>query len=1269
MQRYKRLLICFALLALAGWVGYAGLNPPASAAAAPALAMEAPGVAQSHPALPSVLSDTLRFYTTTISIPTYPYHDYLTEVFTPLYNMTYTVLNWVAYLGSNPAPTPQDYTLLVMENAYLTVTVMPELGGRVYQLFDKATGANHLYQNPVIKPTHWGPPEQGWWLAAGGIEWCLPVEEHGYEWGIPWSWDVITSGAGITVTLWDSPADDRLRTLITLFLPADHAYLAVTPRIENPTDHVIDYKFWDNAALAPGATNKPDASFRFLFHANQMTVHSTGDARLPGPQQLFNWPVHNGVDYSRLENWTGWLGFFESPQAVADFVGLYNEAADVGVVRVFPHTIARGVKGFASGWSAMLPPALWTDDDSGSVEIHGGVAPTFWDLATLGQETAIEWTEFWYPVRAAGGFSEATAEGTLYLAEANGQAQVEIHTTAARPISATQLYVWDAPTCTAIERRDLPALEPFVPFTLSAPLNGRSLAQLSLVWAGAGQDVLAAVNDVGCLNVDYPAPHLGYGVNVRKTERIGPLVPPLSLGWVKLWEEYLQEPPAKPLAQKVLYLINCGGQDIGDPNVWSAHVTQVAQAGVGVVDAYEICNEPNTHTFWTGNPPDPQRYAEMLCIARQRITAVDPDAVVISGGLAPVGRISGTCNGWNGNNCQAMDEREYLQAMLDHGAGECMDAFGYHPYGFASSPEQDAQDVSNGFAFRGVEALHTILVARGYASMPVWATEFNWFRRPADEGVNCDSDPDYLENFKWHEVSAQTQADYLARAFQYADAHWPWMHGMFVWNLDWHTYRPELPCLHSRFYSLRYKNGSLAGLPTPAYEAFAALKKRPGLSLKPRLEVSPAAQTLMVDLAAPHIVTAVFTITNSGYHSFTWTAALTPDSTFTPTMPVTQGATGQTLWVVVNPSDIRIAPYSDTTMMWAGTFTATLSLTTVPTDVLSAPQTITVVVKAIPQLLRTYLPLTMRAYHTPLPYTHDTPRGPSKLGIHAIVDDGATDFVESVHAAGAHVAVVKGLSFGFLREIKEASPETITIGRWQNAQWEGISTEGDPQAAAATYMQEHMAYWKPHKAYVDYWEVLNEPDPPTVAGHVWLAEFYREAMDIAERNGYRLALFSYSMGVPELYEWQAIVETGVFVRAQQGEHILSLHEYANPMTERWGEAMPQYPGQDPNDPSLPRYADRGVLTGRYRHLYRDILIPRGEVIPLVITECNLAIDDPVERGKIFVEQMSWYDDRLREDDYVLGMTIFTLGNSGWEHFNYQEYLPDLAARIVALKDE
>jgi len=306
-------------------------------------------------------------------------------------------------------------------------------------------------------------------------------------------------------------------------------------------------------------------------------------------------------------------------------------------------------------------------------------------------------------------------------------------------------------------------------------------------------------------------------------------------------------------------------------------------------------------------------------------------------------------------------------------------------------------------------------------------------------------------------------------------------------------------------------------------------------------------------------------------------------------------------------------------------------------------------------------------YHVYVPFVsvQTLAHGPSKLGLHTIHADGAVGFVQGVHDAGAHVALVKAVDeFGYLRQVKEASPETATVAR--STCQESVDPSGDPAVKAAQVMSKHMPKWTYEKDVVDYWEVLNENDPPTVDGHVWLAQFYIEAMDIAEAHGYRLALFSYSVGVPAWYEWEAIVETGVFARARSGGHVLALHEYNWPVMDyRWGEALP---GQ-------PAYEDRGVLTGRYRHLYRDFLIPRDEVVPLAITECGL---DPAlwEEGQPtnhwqerFVDEMTWYDTRLREDDYVIGAAMFTLGGDwGWEGYDYEELLPDFHDYIVSLKD-
>ncbi len=1215
------------------------------------------------------------FRRTTISIPTYPYADYLEEAHDPTYNITYPVLDWDRYTASNPTAAPQDYELLVLENPYLEVTLLPELGGRVYQLIDRETGHNHFYQNPVIKPTYWGPPEQGWWLSVGGLEWCLPVDEHGYEWGIPWSWSVLTSTAGVTVTVQDTTATDRLRASVDVFLPSDRAVLIVQPHIENPTLAPIDYKFWSNASIAPGAANTPTEGLRFIFNSPEMSVHSTNDERLPGaspayptaPDHRFSWPVYEGVDYSYLRNWTGWLGFFEYPDATKGYVGVYDEVQDEGVVRVFPPKIAVGAKGFATGWSDALPWTIWTDERSGGVELHGGLAPTFWDTTELPPGGSVTWREAWYPVKDLGDVTVASEEAALRVTQSSERLRLGVQPTRAWPSDQSELYVWERATCDELAHWTLLSQDPTRVYQNALSVGNRTLDEIAVAYVDADHNVLAAYGPKDCVDFVMPDPHLGYGINIRDVSRLPALGDPLGFQWVKLWEEY-SGMPTRVSDYRVLYNVNCAAY-VNDLNGWRTKIRQIAAAGRGSVDAYEICNEPNVkNANWGGNPPDPQRFTEMLCIANSEIKAIDPGARVVSGGLAPVGRIPPPWSCGEGNNCTTMDEQAFLQAMLDHGAASCMDAFGYHPYGFASPPGRDPEIVSNAFAFRGVESMRDILVDAGLQSLPVWATEFNWLRRPAEDGYEwCDDNQSYAPYFLWQEVTSVTQADYLVRAFQYADTHWPWMEGMFVWNLDWHDYLTWWPCAHSRYYGLRRQEGSSLGASTPAYDALVAMDKRHGLQSAPMLSVAPTRRLWLAEMVAPQVLTTSFSITNTGSGELTWTATISPTSSLYPTLAPLHGVQGEALVASV-----------DTAKLEVGTYTATLTISAFPVDTLHTPQTVDVVLRVVEELERTYLPVITRGWSAPTapepektPVPTANPEGPSKIGVHAIGEGGTLELVQQVADAGGHVAVVKGLSFGYLCEVKRISPETVTVGRWSSHEWEAVLTEGDPAEQAREHMDEHMHRWTDYQSCVDYWEVLNEVDPRTIAGHVWLGEFFKAAMDVAETNGYKLALFSYSMGVPELYEWEAIAETGVFARAKAGGHILSLHEYGGPlMSDRWGEPMPQYLGQSVDDPAIPRYRDRGVLAGRYRHLYRDILIPRGEVIPLVITEANVAIEDPEARGEVFYEEIAWYDERLREDDYVLGMTIFTLGGvGGWDHFDYHEFLPDLAERIITLKDE
>jgi hypothetical protein len=215
-------------------------------------------------------------------------------------------------------------------------------------------------------------------------------------------------------------------------LEAGSGYFTIRPRIENPTGAPVEVKYWTNAMLAPGGQNAPSADLRFVLpdDVTAVTVHSRGDESLPAASESMAWPVFDGTDFSRLGNWNRWLGFFENP-AAGEFMAVYDEGYDEGMVRAFSPETAPGVKGFGFGWNDPISPDNWTDNGSSYVEIHGGPAPTFDDSITIPAGGHVQWTETWYPVAGLGGLRYANDAAALNLAAGDGQALVAVAVTQA----------------------------------------------------------------------------------------------------------------------------------------------------------------------------------------------------------------------------------------------------------------------------------------------------------------------------------------------------------------------------------------------------------------------------------------------------------------------------------------------------------------------------------------------------------------------------------------------------------------------------------------------------------------------------------------------------------------------------------------------------------------------------------------------------------------------------------------------------------------------
>lgn len=326
-----------------------------------------------------------------------------------------------------------------------------------------------------------------------------------------------------------------------------------------------------------------------------------------------------------------------------------------------------------------------------------------------------------------------------------------------------------------------------------------------------------------------PAGHLGYGANVADAYFSLYLVD-MGFDWAKgfadpgdrenpygTWQNvvnqlnwFLADDAEGPRVRHVLLRIRSSGYTPPPLSSLSdfqqrcydlaAYVkTSYKEGGPLETIAYEIWNEPNLRAEWGGRTPDPAEYVSLLAAAYQSTKCADPEAIVVSAGLATGGDY---------------DDRAFLRGMYRAGGAAYFDALGSHPYGGNTPPDRK----NNGVYFRRAEEQRAVMEEFGDLQTSVWATEFGWI--VARPGACSDE-------HSWAEVTEGQQADYLVAAFQYADEHWPWMGPMFL-LLDFGAspYYPE--CEPLRWYSIYHRPyGKWGTVPIarPAVGALTAMEK------------------------------------------------------------------------------------------------------------------------------------------------------------------------------------------------------------------------------------------------------------------------------------------------------------------------------------------------------------------------------------------------------------------------------------------------------------
>ena len=203
----------------------------------------------------------------------------------------------------------------------------------------------------------------------------------------------------------------------------------------------------------------------------------------------------------------------------------------------------------------------------------------------------------------------------------------------------------------------------------------------------------------------------------------------------------------------------------------------------GRVMYYVIWNEPNTSFEWGYKPVSPKAYVELLKAAYLAIKGIDPDARIVSAGLAPTLEKSEL----------ALDDLVFLQGMYDAGARGYFDVLSAHAYG-GKLPPDDPPD-PNRLNFARTALLRQVMEVNGDGQKPIIITEGGWNDHP-----------------RWTKAVRPAQrVEYTVQAYRKAVQDWPWLQGLAMWmfRLPWPAHN------YNDYYTFVGEDFS----PKPVYEA------------------------------------------------------------------------------------------------------------------------------------------------------------------------------------------------------------------------------------------------------------------------------------------------------------------------------------------------------------------------------------------------------------------------------------------------------------------
>lgn len=323
----------------------------------------------------------------------------------------------------------QEYRAVFLENEYLKIMILPELGGRIQRAYDKTNGYDFVYYNHVIKPALVGL--LGPWI-SGGIEFNWP-QHHRPTTYMPVD-HILTEHEDGSVSVLVNDTDRMYGTKgITKFtLYPGKAYLEITGQLYNRTNMPQTFLWWANPAVPVNDNTK--SIFPPDVHA--VMDHGKRDvSRFPiATGVYYKHDYSEGVDISRYKNIPVPTSYM-AEKSDFNFVGGYDYGVGAGVLHVADHHVSPGKKQWTWGcgdfgkcWDRNL-----TDEDGPYIELMTGVftdnQPDFTWLKPFEEKV---FKQYFMPYKAVGDVKNATIDAAVNFTVSEGRAEIIVYATSER---------------------------------------------------------------------------------------------------------------------------------------------------------------------------------------------------------------------------------------------------------------------------------------------------------------------------------------------------------------------------------------------------------------------------------------------------------------------------------------------------------------------------------------------------------------------------------------------------------------------------------------------------------------------------------------------------------------------------------------------------------------------------------------------------------------------------------------------------------------------